>query len=123
MRHHQLGQTAHRRRQGEGDGDPDQGTLAGAAEPADGAEQGTPIEAYTWSALFLPKATPAPVVKKLNDAAVQAINTPAVKETLTKAGAQVVSNDRATPEYLGKFVKDEIAKWAVPIKASGASAD
>lgn len=87
------------------------------------AEQGSPIEAYTWSALFVPKGTPAAVVKKLNDAAVQAINTPAVKETLAKAGAQVASNERSTPEYLGTFVKDEIAKWAVPIKASGASAD
>jgi tripartite-type tricarboxylate transporter receptor subunit TctC len=87
------------------------------------AEQGHVIEAYTWSALFLPKGAPAAVVKKLNDAAVQAINTPAVRDTLTKAGAQIASNDRATPEYLGKFVKDEIAKWAVPIKASGASAD
>ena len=27
--------------------------------------------------------------------------------------------ERATPEYLGEFVKEEIAKWAVPIKASG----
>jgi tripartite-type tricarboxylate transporter receptor subunit TctC len=87
------------------------------------AEQGSAIEAYTWSALFLPKGAPAAVVKKLNDAAVQAINTPAVKDTLAKVGAQVVSNDRATPDYLGKFVKDEIVKWAVPIKASGASAD
>jgi hypothetical protein len=26
-----------------------------------------------------------------------------------------------TPEYLGRFVADEIAKWAVPIKASGAT--
>jgi tripartite-type tricarboxylate transporter receptor subunit TctC len=88
------------------------------------AEQGSPgIEAYTWSALFLPKGASPAVVKKLNDAAVQAINTPAVKEALVKTGAQIVSNDRATAEYLGKFVKDEITKWAAPIKASGASAD
>jgi hypothetical protein len=32
-----------------------------------------------------------------------------------------VSDDRATPAYLAQFVKDEIAKWAVPIKASGVS--
>jgi tripartite-type tricarboxylate transporter receptor subunit TctC len=88
------------------------------------AEQGSAgIEAYTWSALFLPKGAPPEVVKKLDEAAVQTINTPAVKEVLVKAGAQVVSNDRATPEYLGRFVKDEITKWAAPIKASGASAD
>ena len=87
-------------------------------------EQGSPgIEAYTWSALFVPKGTPDAVVRKLNDAAVKAINTPEVKESLAKAGAQVVAGNRTSPEYLGQFVKDEIAKWAVPIKASGATAD
>ena len=40
-----------------------------------------------------------------------------------KTGAVVVSNDRATPEYLGGFIKSEIEKWAAPIKASGESVD
>jgi tripartite-type tricarboxylate transporter receptor subunit TctC len=85
-------------------------------------EQGVKdMEAYTWSAIFLPKNAPADVVKKLNDAIVKTINTPSVREHLTKLGAQVVSDDRATPEYLGKFVKDEIEKWAGPIKKSGVS--
>ena len=89
-----------------------------------GIEQGTPnLEAYTWNAIFLPKNAPADVVKKINDAAVQAMNTPAVRERLTQLGAVIVPNDRATPEYLGQFVKDEIAKWAGPIKASGVSVD
>ena len=52
-----------------------------------------------------------------------AMKTPAVKERLARLGAQIVSDDRAAPEYLGKFVKSEIEKWAVPIKASGASVD
>src|SRR5215217_3362625 len=39
-----------------------------------GLEQGTPnLEAYTWNAIFLPKGTPADVVKKLHDAAVEAM--------------------------------------------------
>ena len=46
-------------------------------------EQGTQnLEAYTWNAIFLPKGAPADVVKKLNDAAVQAMKTPAVRERL-----------------------------------------
>ena len=89
-----------------------------------GIEQGTPnLEAYTWNALFLPKDAPADVVKKLNDAAVQAMNTPAVRDRLTQLGAVVVANDKATPEYLGKFLKEEIARWAGPIKASGVIVD
>ena len=89
-----------------------------------GLEQGVPkLEAYTWNAIFLPKGTPADVVKKLNDATVQAMKTPAVKERLEGLGAVIVADDRATPEYLGQFVKSEIEKWAAPIKASGVTVD
>jgi tripartite-type tricarboxylate transporter receptor subunit TctC len=87
-------------------------------------EQGTEkLEAYTWNAMFLPKNAPVDVVKKLNDAAVQAKNTPAVRDRLQGLGARIVSDDRATPEYLGQFLKSEIEKWAAPIKASGAIVD
>ena len=87
------------------------------------AEQGTPVEAYTWNALFLPKGAPADIVKKLNDAMVQAMDTPAVKDRLTGLGANLVAPERRTPEYLAGFVKSEIEKWAVPIKASGAQVE
>jgi tripartite-type tricarboxylate transporter receptor subunit TctC len=91
---------------------------------ATSVEQGFPsLVAYTWNAIFLPKNAPAAVVKRLNDAAVQAIKTPSVRERLGGLGAQIVSDDRTTPEYLGQFVKAEIDKWAAPIKASGVSVD
>ncbi len=84
------------------------------------AEQGTAnLEAYTWNALFLPKDTPEPIVKKLNAAAVEAMKSPQVRERLTGLGAQIVSDDRMTPAYLGTFLKAEIEKWAAPIKAAG----
>lgn len=86
-------------------------------------EQGHDIEAYTWNAIFLPKDAPADVVKKLNDAIVATINTPAVREKLQNLGANVVSSNQATPQYLANFVKSEIEKWAAPIKASGVTAD
>ena len=85
------------------------------------AEQGLDVQAYTWNAIFLPKGTPDAVVKKLNAAMVQAMHDASVKERLEGFGAQVVADDRATPDYLGKFVKEEITKWAAPIKASGVS--
>jgi tripartite-type tricarboxylate transporter receptor subunit TctC len=86
-------------------------------------EQDLNVEAYTWNAIFLPKNTPATIVTKLHDAALQAIHTPLVKERLEGLGAQVVPDDRTTPEYLGQFVKSEIEKWAVAIKASGATVE
>jgi tripartite-type tricarboxylate transporter receptor subunit TctC len=89
-----------------------------------GLEQGTPnLEAYTWNAIFLPKGAPADVVKQLHDATVEAMKTPAVRERLEALGAVLVPEERATPEYLGQFVTNEIDKWAAPIKASGVTGD
>lgn len=81
------------------------------------------FEAYNWNAMFLPKGTPEPIVKKLHSALMQALDTPSVRERLLKLGAVIPSPERRTPEYLGGFVKSEIAKWAGPIKASGATAE
>jgi len=88
------------------------------------AEQGVQnLEGYTWNALFFPKGTPEPIVNRLNAAMVEAMKTPAVREKLEGLGAMLVSEDRTTPAYLEKFVRDEIQKWAAPIKASGVSID
>jgi tripartite-type tricarboxylate transporter receptor subunit TctC len=86
-------------------------------------EQGFDVEAYTWNAFFLPKGTPDAIIKKLHDATVEAMKTPAVREKLESAGLQFVSDERTTPDYLATFVQSEIAKWAVPIKAGGISVD
>jgi tripartite-type tricarboxylate transporter receptor subunit TctC len=87
-------------------------------------EQGTKgMEAYTWNAIFLPKDTPEPIVKKLADAANQAMNMPVVKQRLESLGAVIVPPERRTPAYLREFVKSEIEKWAAPIKKSGAQLD
>lgn len=47
------------------------------------------------------------------------MKTPSVRRPLESAGPRFVSDDRTTPEYLAKFLQNEIAKWAAPIKASG----
>ena len=86
-------------------------------------EHGFEVEAYTWNAFFLPKGTPAAIVQKLNQATVEAMKTPAVRDKLESAGLIFVSDDRTTPEYLAKFVQSEIAKWAAPIKAGNISVD
>lgn len=81
------------------------------------------IQAYTWTALLFPKGTPAPIVTKMHDAAMQTMADPNTRRQLEKLGATIVSSDRTSPDYLGKFVKDEIAKWADPIRKSGAVVD
>ena len=51
-----------------------------------GIEQGLDVQAYTWSALFMPKGAPAEAVKKINAAAIAAITTPAIQERLQGFG-------------------------------------
>ncbi|HEV2629493.1 MAG TPA: tripartite tricarboxylate transporter substrate binding protein [Pseudolabrys sp.] len=82
-------------------------------------EQGFDAQAYTWNAVFLPKGAPPAIVKKLNEAVLAAMHTPAVRERLAGFGAQIVPDDQATPDYLAGFVKSEIVKWRGPIQASG----
>jgi tripartite-type tricarboxylate transporter receptor subunit TctC len=86
-------------------------------------EQGTNVEAYAWTALFLPRRTPDAIVQTLNNAVVQALHTPTVRMRILELGSTVASDERATPQYLAGFVKSEIEKWAGPIKASGVSMD
>ena len=86
-------------------------------------EQGLEVQAYTWNAIFLPKGAPDAIVARLHDAVLGAMHTPAVKDRLQGLGAMIGSDDRATPQYLGGFVKSEIEKWAGPIKASGTSVE
>jgi tripartite-type tricarboxylate transporter receptor subunit TctC len=87
-------------------------------------EQGlTDFDVVTWNAFFLPKGAPVAVIKTLNDATSQAIDTPAIKERLNELGVTGVAPERRSPEYLAKFVVDEIARWAGPIKANGLQVD
>jgi tripartite-type tricarboxylate transporter receptor subunit TctC len=84
------------------------------------AEQGLAnVEVDSWYAFFLPRGTPAPIVQKLHNATVAAMDTPAVRERLKELGATVVAPARRSPEYLKTFVESEIVKWAAPIRAAG----
>lgn len=83
-------------------------------------EQGlTDFDIPSWYALFLPKGTPDTIMRKLNAAAVAAVAVPAMQERLKAIGSDLVGPDHMTPEYLAKFVAEEIRKWSGPIKASG----
>jgi tripartite-type tricarboxylate transporter receptor subunit TctC len=69
--------------------------------------------------LFLPKGTPAAIVRRLHDAAIATMEAPSVQARLREIGATVVADERRSGEYLQHFVESEIAKWAAPIRAAG----
>src|SRR5438874_2343021 len=83
-------------------------------------EQGlAQFDCSAWSATVLPLGTPDAIVRRLNKAGSDAVDTPSVRERLSAVGVTVVEPERRTPEYLAKFIPSEIEKWAGPIKASG----
>lgn len=86
-------------------------------------EQGLDLDPDEWVALFLPKGTPAPIVRKLNAATVEAMNAADVVQQLNQIGVTIVAPERRSPEYLAAFVRDEIEKWGAVIKAAGMTAD
>ena len=88
------------------------------------AEQGLPgVESSVWNAFFLPKGTPDPIVRKLNKAMSDALDDPVMHKRLEELGLEIVPPERRTPEYLAKFLPQEIERWAKPILAAGISAD
>jgi tripartite-type tricarboxylate transporter receptor subunit TctC len=88
------------------------------------AEQGLAgVEASVWNAFFLPKGTPDAIVRRLNAAINTSLENPALRKRLEELGLEIVPPERRTPEYLAKFLPEEIARWAKPIHAAGISVD
>jgi tripartite-type tricarboxylate transporter receptor subunit TctC len=87
-------------------------------------EQGLPgVEASVWNAFFLPPGTPRPIVDKLNKAMSDTLDDPAVRGRLEDLGLEIAAPERRTPEYLTKFLADEVARWGKVVHDAGISAD
>ena len=91
---------------------------------ASAQEQGlAELDLSTWFAVALPKTAPVEIVRKLNEAIVAAMASPAVTKQMKKIGADLASAERRSPEYLEKFFASEIANWGRTVKASGVMLD
>ena len=87
-------------------------------------EQGlTGLDITTWTAIFLPKGAPKAIVDKLNEVTHAAMETPVIKSRMLEIGVTGVAPDRRSPEYLAKFVADEVARWEGPIISGGLQVD
>jgi tripartite-type tricarboxylate transporter receptor subunit TctC len=76
-----------------------------------------------WSGLWVPKRTPKDIIAKLNAAAVDALNDPAVRAQFENLGLRIPPADQLAPEALGAWQKAEIAKWWPMIKAANVKVD
>ena len=79
-------------------------------------ELGTNVDYAQWSGLFVPAATPEPVVKRLRDAARAAANDERVKQVMTTAGSPIQYLD--TPEFQ-RYVDTDAGKMADVVKRIG----
>jgi tripartite-type tricarboxylate transporter receptor subunit TctC len=79
-------------------------------------ELGTNVDYAQWSGLFVPAATPEPIVKRLRDAARAAANDERVKQVMTTAGSPIQYLD--TPEFL-RYVDADAGKMADVVKRIG----
>jgi tripartite-type tricarboxylate transporter receptor subunit TctC len=81
------------------------------------AEAGLPaFQAQAWNAIFAPKGTPAPVIARLNAAAVKALDDDGARKRLLDLGSVIPAAAERTPEALASLVKTEIAKWTPVLK-------
>ena len=95
--------------------------FAGAPDIPSATEAGVPgMEALLWFGLFAPAKTPQPVIAKLNQAVVEILRQPEVKDAILKQGAEVAPS---TPEELRAFVASELVKWTKIIKEAGITAE
>jgi tripartite-type tricarboxylate transporter receptor subunit TctC len=91
--------------------------------PTAGEQGFAEFDGNGWNALFFPKGTPEAIVQRMSKAASDAQATVAVRERLEGLGLRIPPIAQRTPQFLAKLIPSEIARWAGPIKASGAQVD
>jgi tripartite-type tricarboxylate transporter receptor subunit TctC len=73
-----------------------------------------------WAGLWAPAGTPDAIVKRLNEATNDSLRSPEMKASLDKLGLEPVIQ---TPQEFGKFIVNELPRWAEIVKVSGVKGD
>ena len=85
------------------------------------AEAGVPgYDATIWLGLMAPAGTPRPILERLSAEVNKVINAPEVKENWGKQGAVPMG---MTPDEFGRFVREDVTKWAKLVKDTGMKVD
>jgi len=85
------------------------------------SEAGLPgFEVTSWYGVFGPAGLPAGIVAKLNSEIGSAVTAADIKERLAALGAEPSVK---SPDQFGRYVRQEITKWAKVVRDSGARAE
>jgi len=74
-----------------------------------------------WYGVFVPAATPAPIVKKIYDAAQTAMQQAGVKASLVREGTDVDLSK--SPEQFAAFLQEDAKFWVNLVKSAGVKLD
>jgi tripartite-type tricarboxylate transporter receptor subunit TctC len=74
----------------------------------------------SWQAFFAPAGTPAAIIQRLNMEFATLLRSREVTDAFETQAFEAVGG---SPEELGKFVRDELAKWTPIIRAAGIRAE
>jgi tripartite-type tricarboxylate transporter receptor subunit TctC len=78
------------------------------------------FEVLTWQGIVAPAGTPVDIINRLNSELVKALKSPEFESRLREMGLELYGT---TPEQFAKLIRDDNAKWAKVIKATGARID
>ncbi|GAA4338328.1 tripartite tricarboxylate transporter substrate binding protein [Pigmentiphaga soli] len=86
------------------------------------AEQGFPKNVTSsWQGIFVPSATPAPIVRRLHEAIVRTVNDPTVQTAMAEAG--LLPQTSASPKEFQDFVAADSAKWGDVVRRAHVTAN
>lgn len=84
------------------------------------AESGVPFEMESWFGVFVPSATPKPVLDRLRGALDKVVADPALQETFRKtAGTPMVMS----PTEVDALLQSEMTRWVKLVKDAGVTAE
>lgn len=73
-----------------------------------------------WHAMFVPAATPRPVIDRLAKALDEALTNPKVIKSYADGGAEPFPANMRSPDVANAFVRSEIARWGNVLRSSAA---